>query len=34
MRRFREPLRERAGFKWVETMFARHRKPAKAAAAA
>jgi len=34
MRRFREPLRGRAGFKWVEKMFARHRKPAKAAAAA
>jgi len=34
MRRFREPLRERAGFKWVEKMFARHRRPAKAAAAA
>jgi glutathione S-transferase len=34
MRGFREPLRERAGFKWVEKMFARHRKPAKAAAAA
>jgi glutathione S-transferase len=34
MRRFREPLRERAGFKWVEKMFARHRKPAKAVAPA
>jgi glutathione S-transferase len=34
MRRFREPLRERAGFRWVEKMFAHHRKPAKAAAAA
>jgi glutathione S-transferase len=34
MRRFREPLAERAGFKWVNEMFARHRKPAKAAAAA
>jgi glutathione S-transferase len=34
MKRFREPLRERAGFKWVGEMFARHRKPAKAAAAA
>ena len=34
MRRFREPLVERAGFKWVKEMFARHRKPAKAAAAA
>ena len=34
MRRFREPLVERAGFKWVEEMFARHRRPAKAASAA
>ena len=34
MRRFREPLVERAGFRWVREMFARHRKPAKAAAAA
>jgi glutathione S-transferase len=34
MRRFREPLRERTGFKWVERMFARHRKPAKTAAGA
>jgi glutathione S-transferase len=34
MRRFREPLAERAGFKWVKEMFARHRRPAKAAAAA
>jgi glutathione S-transferase len=34
MRRFREPLRERAAFKWVEKMFARHRKPAKTTAAA
>jgi glutathione S-transferase len=34
MGRFREPLRERAGFQWVEEMFARHRGPARAAAAA
>jgi glutathione S-transferase len=30
--RFRAPLRERPGFKWVAEMFRRHRKPAKAAA--
>jgi glutathione S-transferase len=29
--RFREPLQERRGFKWVAEMFRRHRKPAKAA---
>ena len=34
MRRFREPLVERSGFRWVKEMFARHRKPAKSAAAA
>ena len=34
MSHFREPLVERAGFKWVKEMFARHRKPAKAAATA
>ena len=34
MRRFREPLREHPGFRWVEKMFARHRKPAKSPAAA
>jgi glutathione S-transferase len=34
MKRFRDPLRDRAGFKWVEEMFARHRQPATAAAAA
>jgi glutathione S-transferase len=34
IRRFREPLAGRKGFRWVEEMFARHRKPAKAAAAA
>jgi glutathione S-transferase len=27
---FREPLRERRGFKWVAEMFRRHRKPVKA----
>jgi glutathione S-transferase len=32
--RFRAPLRERRGFKWVEEMFRRHRKPAQAPAAA
>jgi glutathione S-transferase len=32
--RFRAPLRERRGFKWVAEMFRRHRKPAKVAAAA
>jgi glutathione S-transferase len=34
MKRFREPLVERDGFKWVGEMFARHRKRATAAAAA
>jgi glutathione S-transferase len=34
IKRFREPLVERRGFKWVGEMFARHREPAKAAAAA
>jgi glutathione S-transferase len=34
MKRFREPLKEHTGFKWVSEMFARHRKPARAAAAA
>jgi glutathione S-transferase len=32
LKRFRAPLKERRGFKWVEEMFRRHRKPAKAAA--
>lgn len=32
--RFREPLRERRGFKWVAETFRRHRKPARAASAA
>jgi glutathione S-transferase len=27
--RFREPLRQRRGFKWVAEMFHRHRKPAR-----
>jgi glutathione S-transferase len=31
---FREPLLDRDGFQWVEEMFARHRKPAAAPAAA
>lgn len=34
MERFRKPLEERRGFKWVAEMFHRHRKPAKQAAAA
>jgi len=34
LRRFREPLVERGAFRWVAEMFARHRRPAKAAAAA
>jgi glutathione S-transferase len=34
MERFRKPLEERRGFKWVAEMFRRHRKPAKQAAAA
>ena len=32
LRRFREPLEERRGYRWVGEMFARHRKPAPAAA--
>jgi glutathione S-transferase len=32
--RFREPLLERRGIKWVKEMFRRHRKPAQAPAAA
>ena len=32
--RFREPLRERRGFKWVAEMFRRHRRPGKSAASA
>ena len=32
--RFREPLRERRGFKWVAEMFRRHRNPTRAAASA
>jgi glutathione S-transferase len=32
--RFRAPLRERRGFKWVAEMFRRHRRPARAGAAA
>ncbi|HET9162556.1 MAG TPA: glutathione S-transferase family protein [Solirubrobacterales bacterium] len=31
---FREPLRERRGFKWVAEMFRRHRQPARAQAEA
>ncbi len=34
MKSFRAPLEERPGFKWVEEMFRRHRKPAKVAATA
>ena len=32
--RFREPLAERRGFRWVEEMFRRHRRPAAATATA
>lgn len=32
--RFREPLKQRRGYKWVEEMFRRHRKPAQSATAA
>jgi glutathione S-transferase len=31
--RFRAPLKERRGFKWVAEMFRRHRKPARTSAA-
>jgi glutathione S-transferase len=31
--RFRAPLKERHSYRWVEEMFRRHRKPARAAAA-
>jgi glutathione S-transferase len=31
LERFREPLTERAGFKWVEEIFRRHRRPVEAA---
>jgi glutathione S-transferase len=31
---FRAPLKERAGYRWVEEMFRRHRKPAPVAAGA
>lgn len=34
MASFRAPLEERAGYRWVEEMFRRHRKPAGALAAA
>jgi glutathione S-transferase len=32
--RFREPLRDRPGYKWVEEMFRKHRKPAREPVAA
>ena len=32
--RFRAPLRERPGYRWVQEMFRRHRKPAPTPAAA
>ncbi|HJX33399.1 MAG TPA: glutathione S-transferase family protein [Solirubrobacterales bacterium] len=32
MERFRAPLKERRGYRWVEEMFRRHRKPTAAAA--
>ena len=31
---FQDSVSDRPGFKWVETMYARHREPAAAAAAA
>jgi glutathione S-transferase len=34
IKRFREPLEDRRGYRWVGEMFARHRKPARASAAA
>jgi glutathione S-transferase len=34
LERFRAPLKERRGFKWVEEMFRRHRKPTRVTAAA
>jgi glutathione S-transferase len=34
MESFRAPLKERAGYQWVEEMFRRHRRPAKLAATA
>ena len=34
MESFRAPLKERAGYQWVEEMFRRHRKPAAALTAA
>ncbi len=34
LERFRAPLTERPGYRWVETMYERHRKPARAAVAA
>ncbi len=33
LERFRDGLRNRPGFKWVEEMFRRHRRPSRAAAA-
>ena len=33
MERFRKPLEERRGFKWVAETFRRHRKPAEPIAA-
>ena len=33
-RRFRDPLRDRPGFKWVEDMYARHRGTSAEVAAA
>jgi glutathione S-transferase len=34
MEEFREPLKDRDGFKWVDEMYARHRRPVKTAAVA
>ena len=34
LQRFRAPLEERPGYRWVETMYERHRQPARAGALA
>ena len=34
LERFRAPLKDRRGYRWVQEMFARHRRPAAVAAAA
>jgi glutathione S-transferase len=30
LERFRAPLKERPGYRWVQKMFAKHRRPARA----